>query len=468
MIRFSLLLLIFTIGYPAFSQNLDTLLFKDFQNMVLENHPLIKRAELLDPLSDNYYLKALGALDPKVTGTFDDKRYDSKEYFRKWNTEVKVPSRYPIDLSVGYENNSGLFLNNEALIPSNGLFYGTLNVSVIRGLLFDEQRYNLQQAKLYREKNDIDKQIILNELIYSALNTYTEWSFQYSKLTVYEEALSLVQERHQNIVQLFINGDIPAIDTLESQINLNQLENELLEAQGKYAKAVQRLNLFLWDDSISPVQLRPSIIPETIERVLDFLRDLNLNQDFIPDTNSNPFILKYANQSEQLSLKNKLLKEDLKPQLDVKFNAIINTGSSDFDLSYNLRDYKVGASFSVPIRNRKTRSQISLNKIRMRDIDLQKSLKYQEIETKIDNVITLQDLNQQSFRLTQQNLQLNTVLLDAEVEKFNIGESSVFLINQRQNKLIKTKVDLFRTQLSQANLISKRNYLYFSFFQSIE
>ena len=187
----------------GYSQTSDSLLLSDFSEIVLNNYPLIKKAQLYDDISQAYVLKGRGILDPKITSSYDRKDFKGSNYFNRWLSEVKIPTRYPIDLALGYENNSGAFLNEESIVPSNGLIYGTLNISLLRGLMFDEQRYHLQSAELQGVKSKLEKEILLREIVIQSITAYIEWAASYYNYLGYQDYETTIAIRHQNIVGLF-------------------------------------------------------------------------------------------------------------------------------------------------------------------------------------------------------------------------------------------------------------------------
>ena len=132
-------------------------------------------------------------------------KFGGTDYFNVWQTQVKVPTRFPVDLEMGYERNNGSFLNDQNTVPANGLLYGTLNLSLIRGLIFDEQRYNLKLMDLQGAKSQIERDLLVREILYSAVGSYTEWSAAQIKndiLVKYQQAQS---ERYTNSILLYQN-----------------------------------------------------------------------------------------------------------------------------------------------------------------------------------------------------------------------------------------------------------------------
>lgn len=444
------------IFFPLLVDATDTLTLIQFENIVAKNHPLIKSANLLDEIADSYLLKGQGALDPKLYTDYDGKQFKGINYFRRWNGEVKIPTKYPVDVSVGYENNSGEFLNGDNNLPSNGLLYGTISVSILRGLLFDEQRYALRESELLADKSQIEKELVVRNVIIQSISAYVDWSAAFSELKIVSSYLDRVTERHNFVIQLFENGDKPAIDTIESKINLNTATKAKITAKENLIIKRQKLNMFLWDNSREPMALVDSVVPQSITSVNNklYAETINIAQEWILD----PIIRKKEIELEQISLENRLEREELKPQFDLKLNTIHSLGESDLAYSYNVNDYKLGATVLVPIRNRKTRGQIQLNEALMDQNRLDQEYYKAELQNTYIMLSKAQDLYQESLKVSIEKVGNCNLLYTAEQLKFELGESSVFLLNSRERKLLEAETEYLKN-LKSLSLIY--NELYF-------
>ncbi len=435
----------------------DTLYLASFLDVVEQNHPLIKQAKLFESIGDAYLKKGKGALDPKIESDYQTKFFKNTDYFQIWQGEAKIPTSLPIDFSLGYENNTGDFLNAENSVPANGLLYGTINLTLIRGLLFDSQRYQLRQAELKDIKSELDQQILLREVIYQATNAYIDWTISYYETEVAQNFLNLINARHVNVVQLFQNGDRPAIDTIESRMNIINAEKILLEKTDKLIDKRQKLSLYIWNENGDPLQLTPQVAAETIDQLIVQLETLAIFID--PVFSNDPKIRKFQNEIASLELKNRLEREKLKPRLDLKYNTIVNMGSNEPNPSFNFNDYKYGVYFQMPILNRKSRGELELNKAIIEQNIYEISLQEQSLNNKFQALVSRKDIQEDLRAVINEKITNSLALYDAETLKFNIGESSVFLLNSREQKLLEARMDLLKNQLTVGKLLNEFFYL---------
>jgi outer membrane protein TolC len=131
------------------------------------------------------------------------------------------------------------------------------------------------------------------------------------------------------------------------------------------------------------------------------------------------------------------------PQLDVNFHWLNEPVNFT-----NLRNqnYKAGVNFSVPIFLRKERGERKLAQIQVQDSEFERDFQRQQIDNKIKQIdFAMTNLNDQ--------LQLNNTLvkdfdtmLKAEERLFQIGESSVFLVNTRENNYVSSLLKRISTE----------------------
>jgi outer membrane protein TolC len=435
----------------------DTLYLEQYLKVVAENHPLIKRANINDDIAAAQILKGQGTLDPKIYSAYDAKQFDDTDYFTVWQSEAKIPTTLPIDFSVGYERNDGVFLNEQNSVPQNGLVYGTINISLLRGFLFDEQRYNIQAAELKGLKSQIEREIIVREIFFQAISTYLDWTSVSNTVDLNEQFLELLNERHQNVIQLFLNGDSPAVDTIESRVNLNSVQKILLESRNKLVKAKQNLSLFIWDVNGQPLTLNSGITSMQLDRLIDALKELSIL--ITPDFNADPLIAKIDNDTRLIELDTKLERENLKPQLDLKYNTILNLGKEEFKPTFSLNDYKYGVTFQYPLRNRKTKGQLRINEALADQNELDKLEYLGRLNNKFIGLLSQEVIQDDILSVANEKLINSQLLYEAEVLKFGLGESSVFLLNSRERKLLEAQTELIKSYYTLGLTLSELYYL---------
>lgn len=449
------------------AQSVDTsqvFTLDEYLTWVRMYHPLIQQAGLLDTEAEAKLLKARGGFDPKAFGEYDAKTFDGKNYFRVGEGGIKIPTWYGIDLQVSYTWTDGIFLNPENNLPINGQAVAKIEAPLLQGLLFDQRRAQVQLAQTYRNANATERQIIINDLLIQAIEAYWEWAFQREVLEVYQEAKTLASIRLQNIVESFEQGDKPAIDTVEATI---QVQNRVLDVeQAKVDLETFRLNLsnFLWYKNLTPLEVTAQLKAQRLlkkEQIANYASTVllqNLEQ-------THPNLIALNIKQEQLQIKERLQKEYFKPDLRVSYNFLGNgfnfnpTQGGDSNLGQLFtNNFKWGVSFNYPLLLRKERAGLQLIELEQLSTDYKLKNKRLEIENKVNGILQQIQTNQKQTQIQQAVLANYERLLDAENEKFRIGESSIFLLNNREQKLIDANLKLLKLQAQYQKLIKKLDW----------
>jgi hypothetical protein len=125
--------------------------------------------------------------------------------------------------------------------------------------------------------------------------------------------------------------------------------------------------------------------------------------------------------------------EKLKPKLDLKYNFL---QEPTFSLAPTPINSKLEVKFQVPIFRRTEKADVALGKLKIQDTELSSIQKTTEITTKLRSLET--EIQGLSKMMDQYELILKSydALLNAEIIKFNLGETDLLFINQVENLLI--------------------------------
>lgn len=439
-----------------YAQSSDSIfLYKEYLGNIIQYHPIAKKADLELKFAEAEMLAAKGNLDPIIFTDLNQKKFDDKLYYREYQAKLVLPTRFGIDVLGGYENNQGDFLNPENSTDDFGLWHLGVEVNVLQGLFVNERQTALRQAEVFQEMAKNERQLILNDLIYDASMAYFIWQ-QYAYFDeVLSENIIIANTYFENTKLSFVNGEKTAMDTLEAYISYqdaiaNKQKNEL-----GLIKSRQYVENYLWYDDL-PVALQKNTKPESYRNNLLVLPEEFQNSEL----NGHPVILATINKLSFLEIEQRLKREKLKPKLKVKYNALLATTANELTPNFSINDYKWGFDFSMPLFFRSERARIQQGEVKILETKLDIQNKRNELQNKIENSWQQQFILQQQRFLLANNVESYKRLLDGENEKFIYGESSVFLLNKRQEKYINGQMKLIETYIKQQ--IEVLTFLYFS------
>ncbi len=455
MLRIFFLLLISTSLCAQKIDDTQVFSLEKYLEWVRQYHPVMQQAGLLESRADANILAARGSLDPKWFGNYEDKSFDQKNYFRVGEAGLKIPTWWGIDIKAAYLWSNGDFLNPAENLPINGQALIGVEVPVLQGLLFDQRRAQIKQAELFMEVNEATRRSMTNNLLLEAIESYWFWAYKYEVVNIYQTSLDLAEIRFENILESFRQGDKPAIDTLESMIQVQNRQLDLSQALVELDNAALDLSTYLWYENLVPVEISDQLRPEALAPDWT-LAGLDIAIPVLQELeNSHPNLQMLVAKQKQLDIKEKLKREQFKPQLNFTYNFLGN----GFDLSGEnidvsrvdnlfLENYKWGLTFSYPLLLRKERAGLQLVKLEQLETNYKIKNKQLQINNKIQSTLQLLATTEQQLAIIAAMVSNYELLLAAENEKLRIGESSIFLINSREQKLIEAQLKSNKLQLT--------------------
>ena len=443
---YTVFILLFQAG---FSQENDVLSFSEYLGYVKKYHPIVKQSNLVISESEAKLLKARGSFDPKIEVDYDRKKFKNSTYYDKLNTAFKIPTWYGVELKGSYEQNSGEYLNPENTVPTDGLYNVGVSVSVARDLLINERMATLKRAKLFKNQAAADAKLLVNDILYKASMSYFSWLRAYQEKEVYDAFVENAALRLEGVKRSFEVGEKPAIDTTEARIAYNTRKLNLEKAQLKYIKTSLELSNYLWITDV-PVEIKNTLIPDTeLKTTIDYA--LQIDSIGIDESLENhPKLQSLDYKYKSLEVDRRLKQNNLLPQVDLQYNFLSETPETIN--SFNTANYKAGVAVRFPLFLRKERAELKLTKFKLQAVDFDKQATSLAINNKLNSA--QEEIRSYENQLTIADTIVSdyTVLLKGEERKFEIGESSLFLINSRESKLIEStlKVIALENDLLQA------------------
>lgn len=405
--------------------------YKEYITVVKKYHPLVYSAQLEEKKGDLQIKKAKGGFDPKLNGNVSQKYYEEKQYYSYINGKLVIPTWYGISMQGGYTNNDGYLLNSESYTPSGGLWNAGVTINLGKGLFIDKRRADLKQSKIIQNSTKLKQQVIKNQLVFDASKAYFEWQKAYEKLKVYQQAVIKAEER-LNAIQVSVEiGEKPALDTLKALIQLQ--DRKLKKEQASVAEQNKKMwvNTFLWQKGYIPLEIATGIIPllDLEEGELEYLNFKELAK-------GHPEVLMYENDVEISQIDLRLKKESIKPTIQLKYNSLSS------NVNYNIEDYNWGAKVSYPIFTRKERASVKLSSAKLEQKRMGVLNKQTTIQYKMESAYNQLNSSKSQIQIQQNATAMYLQILEAEQVLFNIGESSLFMVNIREQNYIDSQIKL--------------------------
>jgi outer membrane protein TolC len=436
------LLLFFSASIFAQDTNLKEFTYNEYLGFVKKFHPMVKQANLKLSEAQAMLLQARGAFDPKLEAEYNEKQYDDKNYYSIFNGSFKIPTWYGIEIKAAFDNNEGIYINPENTLPNSGLTSLGITVPVGQGLFINQRMADLRNAKLQQKLGEAERNLAAVEVLHQASIAYFEWKKNYSEVILYEEYLENANIRYQGVSKLIEQGDKPAIDSIEAGITVKLRRLNLENSKLKLQKSRLELSNYLWLENNVPVELDENLFPET-ELSNTIKNTLELDNIIAFEVENHPKINALSTKIEMLRIEQSLSANMLLPKLDLSYNYISEPSAFD---NYRFEDYKVGVNFSFPIFLRKERAKLRLSKLKVQDTEFTLATERVSLQNKVEaQQVEITSLEKQ-IEINENLVDNYNTMLSGEDRLFNLGESSLFLINSRENSLVSSQINALKLE----------------------
>jgi outer membrane protein TolC len=446
------------IALPAAAQpdTLQLLTRSALVQLVSDNHPAVRLALLRNDMGEAAVRSARGAFDPRAVAGYTEKSFEGKEYYALMDAGLKVPTWFGAELFGGFQSNSGPFVNDADATPDAGLLKAGISVPVGQGLFLDKRRADLRKAQAFQDMAEAERLRLLNDVYFTVLSDHLAWVASFQRLSIARAAVEQASIRYTAIRASFRGGDRPAIDTLEALLQVQDRQMRLRDAEVDFRNAGLSLSNHLWDEVLRPLEIGPGVVPDTMD-----LRTPALTTDAATlidrAMKEHPKLQELQGRLDQLEVDRRLRGEFLKPQLDLNYSLLANGGliSNDAGVTYDPADRMWGVGFSMPLFLRRERGELTLATLRHAEAELGIDRERQQIRTAIGRSSNEVALMAQQVGLSRSMVSNYITLLNGENRRFQAGESSLFLVNQRE-------VALLDNQLKLVELVAKLRLAHFA------
>jgi len=440
------LIVILFLLLPAATYAADSLLYlskDDVVSIVRKYHPVVRQAELSVKRSEAYVTEARGGFDPKLNAGLDRKSFGGQLYYSYFNPEIKIPTWYGIELKGGLEEVIGSRAISERTPGQTS--YAGVNVPLTRGLVFDERRAALRQAQAVLSMTEAERLNVINNTLLDVVSAYWEWVRHYYTYRIYTNAVSLNESRLMMVQREYEQGNRPAIDTVEAMTQLQSYQLLQNDAYLAFQNAGLQLANYLWMENNMPVDWYGNIVPDTL--ATDMFEDMSIPvmEELIAGAAVNhPKLRMVDYKIEALKIERKLKAVSIMPQLDISAN-VLNKGyglPADITTPFLENNHKIGVDFSMPLLFRKERGAYRASAFKVQEAVIERDYTTLQIENKIKsyyNEVVMLNRQIKIYEAAQDNY---SRLLRGEITRYEIGESNLFIINSRENKLLDARQKL--------------------------
>lgn len=454
--RFRLLIIFSCMWNYSLCASSAPLQLQEIIQSVDRHYPLIKAAqqEILRAKAD--FLSAQGAFDPALNTNYDAEPVGG--YGNSYiDNEFSVPTYYRgMRLFGGYRIGVGDFpiYDNYYETNSGGEARAGIELPLLRGSSIDAQRAALQKTRLEAKIQEQNLALTRIDALRLAGEAYWDWVGAAKRVNIFQQLLTLSTARGQWLTKRYHAGDAPKIDQIENQRIVLQRQSALTHAKMLYYKASFSLSLFYRNQQGEPILPNINQVPTLLPIVAGTLPKKSTSSNLATELLLyNPEIQRIETEKKRSELDLRLAKNNMLPQIDALAYTSKDFGDGNPKLTPTA--INLGIKLYLPLFRRQAKGQVAgaLNDISA--LEYQEKYMLDKIKIVLENSqVQLEGIKRQ-YILASNELILAEQLERAENIKFRLGDSSLFLVNQRelssfevrQNQLDLT-IDYFKSKLA--------------------
>lgn len=432
-------------------QQLPKITLEDVLSNVERNHPKLRGVGLQRDIAAAKLLEKQGAFDPVVSAASDYLRFntefDAKTLrgkvgeMRVADAGIEFLTRYGVKIGAGTRFNLGKVKSPLSPTGSGGEYFLEFKLPLLRGARINEKSAAEMQARLGEPLAQTEFELARLDLLLKAATSYWDWTASKFKLDVARDLLRLAEFRATAVRDRVAAGDLPQIDATEADLEVQRRQGAIVKAERDLQKAAFKLSMFLWAPDGSPLASpEESQAPASFDAPRIFSsQQASDGQRLALERRPELRALNLNRQQTQIDLD--LAKNQRQPAIDFSVSPGRDTGLGAIG-----NTVKAGVSFTLPLRQRAAEGQIGAALAKIQKVDFDAVNERQRITLEVLDSINAINTAYERYLVAVQEVELAQRLEEGERVKFQLGDSTLFLVNQRERATAEARLKLIEIQ----------------------
>lgn len=445
--------------------NGEPLSFEKYLNIVKDNHPDIIYGSIERSIAKSKRLETQGAFDPSINSQNSFNRYNSssapgeEQNAFVSDTSFDILTRQGAKIALGAKFAEGDIKTPFSPTGSGGEYYASLQIPLLRDAINNSRNIKEKSAKINEVIADYVFFRTQLDILNASSNTYWDWIASKQILEIETSLLSLINGQVSFVSSQADLGNLPLLAVTEAQTELQKWQVSVNKASRAFQQSSILLGRYLWDADGKPYGV-PTItqVPSSIEEPLTISLD-SLEEAKLKALQLRPEFKAIDLSRDIADLERKLAKNQMMPRLDAYINQGIETGQDSIGPTTS-----AGLNISLPLRVRTAKGQMQQAEFKIKQLNLKERQLIQNVFLEIEDTASQLQMAYQRYLAAKGEYELALKLEQGERERFELGDSTLFVVIRRQRsrieantELIKSTADyfkaLFRFKLVQGEMI---------------
>lgn len=412
-----------------------------------KSYPQVVAARFRIGKAQGDYLSSLGQFDPRLhsdvrsqpVGGYINHSMDNQIVIPTLMNGIQFFGGYRIgrgDWPSYYQN----FLTN-----SGGEYHAGLSLPLLRNRQIDRERTAILTQAETIKLNYQDAEAIRIQVYHESIRAYWEWVRAGFQLKTLEKLQKLAETRQEAIVKQAQAGDMATLSISENQQIILQRQQLINQAEMKLQQAAVDLSLYYRNHKGKPKIADKSELPRTLTRTKADMTKMKTNH--IAAIKTHPALKKLSVYSNILQLKKNLAANELLPNLDARTYAFKEFGRGGDPLLLQ-QALMAGLVFKFPILQREAKGKLISTQSELQSVTTERRFLFEKLKNEFKNLLIAAEIFQKQTQLLLEEIELAQEVERGENKKFYAGDSTLFLVNQREQTTAQVELNLIDARVN--------------------
>jgi cobalt-zinc-cadmium efflux system outer membrane protein len=305
---------------------------------------------------------------------------------------------------------------------------GGVMVPIWRNGPIDKRRAGLARAELGQDTATLALEQQKIEALRVASIRYWDWVAAGQKIDIAKALLKIAVERDSQIASRVDKGDLAAIERTDNARAIAGRQSQLVAAERLLQQASFELSLYLRDKNGRPVTADPAQLPaEMVEPSITFD---SVDKEVRHAIERRPDVRRLELQRRQNKIDLDLASNQTKPAVDVRMGVSRDMGPTDPTLTPTV--VEGGMLLDIPVQNRVAKGRADASRAAMTRMAELKRYAEDRVQAEVRDAISAVTMARERLHMVRQEVELTLEMEKAEREKFQLGDSTLFVVYLRE------------------------------------
>ncbi|MBL8229887.1 MAG: TolC family protein [Bryobacterales bacterium] len=424
---------------PVLASAQQTLRLEDVLDSVNRNYPPLLAIMRDMDIARGDMKTAMGRFDTTLRVRFDA---DEFGFYDNERVDFGIEQATPFlgtSYFAGWRRGEGNFASYDGKLETRSLgeFRGGFRLPLLRDRATDSRRADVRRADLGIDsaRLSIDQQKIV--ILQVATQRYWSWVAAGQRLQVAESLLKIATDRDTFLKDSVKLGQLPQIEVTDNERAILQRRSQIVESERGVQQASIEMSLFYRDPNGKPQIAQVSQLPPAFPQV-EAMTESRLQEDIETALRRRPEIQRLVVQRAQTQVDADLARNQLLPNVDLLMSFTAEGGAGA--VKRGPQELRASVVFDLPFQRRQAAGRLQAAEARLTQFDLRERFAREQITAEVQDAVSAVQAAYRRTLLIGEEVKVARRLQELERDRFDLGDSTLFLVNLREQATFEAAV----------------------------